>query len=133
MPKIKIKITIVCAVVIVFMVTVRVYYAITVPLDSDPIANRQMRTESMLLLCGSAAVQWISEHGRAPTTSEGLAVLPLQNFPLLDGWKQQIVYRARGVTAPLEFHIYSIGPNGVDEGGGGDDISFEKSQLSNLK
>ncbi|CUI06879.1 hypothetical protein BN2497_8535 [Janthinobacterium sp. CG23_2] len=37
------------------------------------------------------------------------------------------------MTAPLEFHIYSIGPNGVDEGGGGDDISFEKSQLSNLK
>jgi hypothetical protein len=109
------------------MVTVHLYHAITVPLDSDPIAARQMQTESMLWLCGLAAVQWISEHGRAPTTVEGLEVLPLRDFPMLDGWKQAIVYRAKGGNAPLEFHIYSIGPNGIDEGGGGDDISFKKS------
>jgi hypothetical protein len=123
----------VCLIVLALVALVHVYHVLTVPLDSDPIAGRQMQTKSMLWLCGSAAVQWTLEHGRAPTSSEGLGVLPLRGFPMLDGWKQPIVYRDKGVNAPLEFHIYSIGPNGIDEGGGGDDVNFEKSQLSNRK
>jgi hypothetical protein len=134
MQKIKVKkIVGTCLIILVLVIIVRFYDVLTVPLDSDPIADRQMQTDSMLWLCGSAAVQWTREHGRAPTSSEGLGVLPLRGFPMLDGWKQPIVYRARGASAPAEFHIYSIGPNGIDEDGGGDDVSFEKSQASNRK
>lgn len=47
---------------------------------------------------------------------------------LLDRWQRPFVYKVgvkvRGGTA-LGFRLYSLGPNGADENGGGDDISVE--------
>jgi hypothetical protein len=37
----------------------------------------------------------------------------------VDPWAHRYVYRARVDAPPL---VYSLGPNGVDEGGEGDDI-----------
>ena len=43
---------------------------------------------------------------------------------LLDPWEQVLVYRCPVNESPTGFRLYSIGPNGVDEKGGGDDISL---------
>lgn len=42
--------------------------------------------------------------------------------PFFDGWRQPFKYRCPGKHNPLSFDLYSIGPNGKDEQGEGDDI-----------
>ena len=76
-----------------------------------------------------ALESFIREHGRAPEESEGLAALVcarpgdaghcLSHLPK-DPWSHPYVYRRIG-RAP-GYMVYSIGADGVDEGGGGDDI-----------
>ena len=57
-----------------------------------------------------------------------------QNQPwILDPWGRPLVYRIhshegsfKGKVANLDrFELYSVGPNGIDEGGKGDDVSFD--------
>lgn len=43
-------------------------------------------------------------------------------LPLLDVWGQPIHYRCPSPLHPQGWDLYSIGPNGIDEGGYGDDI-----------
>jgi len=68
---------------------------------------------------------------RYPTESEGLAPLTSEasgilaaNPPIhaiaLDGWNRPFVYRMAGEARPV---LYSIGANGVDEHGAGDDLT----------
>jgi general secretion pathway protein G len=73
------------------------------------------------------------DNGRFPTTEEGLLALrtrpgALTNWqgPYLkkdpkDPWQRPYVYRSAG-THNNDYDLYSIGPNGIDENGGGDDI-----------
>jgi len=42
--------------------------------------------------------------------------------PFFDAWKKPFQYRFPGRHNIDLFEIYSVGPNGVDEGGGGDDL-----------
>jgi type II secretory pathway pseudopilin PulG len=68
---------------------------------------------------------------RYPTASEGLALLtsdasgilaanPPAQAIALDGWNRPFVYRMTGDARPV---LYSIGANGVDEHGAGDDLT----------
>ncbi|MEZ0229820.1 MAG: type II secretion system protein GspG, partial [Planctomycetota bacterium] len=41
---------------------------------------------------------------------------------VLDAWGHPIDYRRPGRVHPRGWDLYSFGPNGVDEGGEGDDI-----------
>lgn len=57
--------------------------------------------------------------------ARSLEIAPLQLSPsgeLLDSWGRPCVYEFREGT-DRTFRLYSIGPNGVDENGQGDDIS----------
>jgi len=73
--------------------------------------------------------------GRFPNTSEGLAALqaapvgagrkwrgPYLDGELADAWGNAYQYRFPGEHEPNEPDIWSNGPNGVNEDGGGDDI-----------
>lgn len=43
-------------------------------------------------------------------------------FPTVDAWGHSIQYRYPSVSGKDIVDVYSVGPNGIDEGGGGDDI-----------
>jgi type II secretion system protein G len=73
------------------------------------------------------------DNGRFPTTGEGLQALvknpanlpdwhaALDKVPL-DPWGNPYIYRCPG-TNGNDFDMYSTGPNGRDDHGGGDDIN----------
>ncbi|MCL2640902.1 MAG: type II secretion system major pseudopilin GspG [Phycisphaerales bacterium] len=78
------------------------------------------------------------EFDRFPTTDEGLEALI--NPPLTrngeelgsyldmdvaprDGWDQPFMYICPGVKNPKSYDLWSIGANGIDENGEGDDIT----------
>ena len=46
-----------------------------------------------------------------------------------DGWRQPLIYRPAGQGERAPFALYSIGPNGMDERGQGDDISFWSDEV----
>jgi general secretion pathway protein G len=72
-----------------------------------------------------------------PTTEEGLAALvtnpgtrPTWNHPYMDkmptdSWNNYFVYRCPGSNGAL-YDLYSMGPNGQDDGGGGDDVTLDQ-------
>lgn len=66
-------------------------------------------------------------HGRYPSEQEGLNALIgeyLDKGALKDSWLQSAIYKyrpAEGAT-PEVVLVYSVGENGIDENGGGDDI-----------
>ena len=69
-----------------------------------------------------------AKNGRYPTTNEGLSVALMltlgeagRDKHPLDPWGHAYIYRDRGDGRTPK--IYSFGPNGIDEDGGGDDIS----------
>jgi len=47
---------------------------------------------------------------------------------ILDAWNHPLVYRriptSKAVTKEKPFELYSTGPNGIDERGGGDDVGL---------
>ena len=71
--------------------------------------------------------------GRYPSTEEGLSALrtnpssvPGWKGPYLkkepkDPWGKVYVYKSPG-THNNDYDLYSVGPNGVDDNGGGDDV-----------
>lgn len=83
----------------------------------------------MLWLCGGAIDSWKKDHGRFPTTAEGFGLLGLRTNQPLDGWRQAIIYKDGELNSQHYFSLYSIGPNGIDEQGGGDDINFEPEMI----
>jgi len=54
------------------------------------------------------------------TTGGGPVLSPAGQ--LVDGWRRPLIIRGGGTTRPI---IYSVGPNGMDDGGTGDDIPPE--------
>jgi hypothetical protein len=103
--------------------SVLVINALRAPIDSDPVADRHMRTRSVVDACHGAVVFWSKENKRAPTTAEGLAVLGMKQAVPRDGYDRPLVYRHDAAGPPLQFVLYSLGVNGIDEHGGGDDVS----------
>jgi len=61
-----------------------------------------------------------SRNHRYPDANEGLGATLAANKRPVDPWGHPYVYRNRGSDKP---QMYSVGPNGVDEGGAGDDVS----------
>jgi hypothetical protein len=76
-----------------------------------------------LHICGVAIESWAKSHGRVPTEQEGFAVLEMKTRVPLDGWDRPILYKNVAAGAK-PFLVYSVGPNGRDEGGSGDDILY---------
>jgi hypothetical protein len=56
------------------------------------------------------------------TEGKGPYLRRMKSIP--DGWRQPLIYRPADQGGDAPFALYSIGPNGRDEGGHGDDISF---------
>ena len=77
------------------------------------------------------------ENGEYPSEREGLNVLiePSRHCPyfknpdvLLDPWKRRFVYKRIESASNSHYVMYSVGANGRDEGGEGDDIKFPRDQ-----
>lgn len=103
------------------------------PIDSGP-GFFVMRTESVVLLVGATLLSYKEDFGQFP---ESLSVLSedrdgggpyMRATEVVDGWKQPLVYRPAPGHHP-EFVLYSVGENGNDEGGAGDDISFWSKRI----
>ena len=94
-------------------------------------------TESLIYDMGMNLNQHRSTHGEFPAPLagglDGRSGSPCEfhesfldeSGRLLDYWKRPIVYRVHpaNLARPKpRFELYSLGPNGIDEGGAGDDI-----------
>lgn len=55
-------------------------------------------------------------------TSETAELLNRGTYPGRDAWGWYLRYRCPGVVHPQGWDLYSVGPNGFDERGDGDDI-----------
>lgn len=55
--------------------------------------------------------------------------LPLQSEVPLDGWQRPVVYRPPAAEGGA-FTLYSMGENGVDDGGEGDDIGGPEAETA---
>lgn len=111
------------AIVVALGVGSEVILTLRGPIDGDSVAFQQGRTRAVVELCHSAVVYWSAQNKRAPTTAEGLAVLGMKQAVPRDGYDRPLVYRHDDAGAPLQFALYSLGVNGIDENGGGDDVS----------
>ena len=71
------------------------------------------------------------ETGNLPNTETGISVLynSIQRYlfhPMLDPWHRPYIYKS--VANNSNYILYSIGKNGIDEAGNGDDLTtWEKS------
>lgn len=87
-------------------------------------------TKSIILSVGQALDLYVKDFGYYPSTEEGLIVLTKpgknKNFYIdqlkKDAWKQSLIYAKD--TDINSFVLYSIGKNGLDESGKGDDINY---------
>jgi len=50
---------------------------------------------------------------------------------LIDYWGHRVVYQCPADDPTYAFRLYSIGPNGIDEGGKGDDIDASRPMTGN--
>jgi len=86
-----------------------------------------------------ALTRFHADTGRWPTTQEGLEVLVIDeknivgwNGPYInrakvpiDRWGRPFLYRSPAAAKARPYELYSMGPNGLDDGGGGDDITAD--------
>lgn len=104
------------------------YALVKPPLDSNVDEHQRMQTIASLELVGGSLDAWVAQHGRVPSDQEALGVLELRVSPVRDGWGHPLVYRALPGYGGRPFQLRSVGPNGRDEGGEGDDIGFPVRQ-----
>jgi hypothetical protein len=114
MKALKWKGIVVAVVIAAAMIFIRPFFE---RIDSTPASQ----TESVLLIVGNSIDDWRDEHKRAPSTEEGVSLLSFNKSALSDGWGQPLIYRNMG-GEKSDYLLYSAGPNGRDENGGGDDI-----------
>lgn len=81
------------------------------------------RTQAELVMTGRALEGFKAEQGRYPTLEEDLQPSYARK-KARDGWGKDLVYRLRVGDQVRAFDLYSIGPNGIDEQGRGDDVDF---------
>jgi len=93
-------------------------------------ADAKGKTVARLDVLQIALDEFHKKNHRYPAASEGLNALrsetsgvleanPPYSAVALDGWNRPFVYRMAGEGPPI---LYSIGPNGIDEQGTGDDL-----------
>lgn len=101
---------------------------VTRPLDADGDLYHINTAKTELRFLKSALEAYRRDHGRYPTTKEGLAVLAVSGayieYLSTDPWNQPYLYRSLGTKAQA-YDFYSTGPNKIDERGVGDDIRPE--------
>ena len=87
-------------------------------------------TEASVMRVDVAVTLYQLDHKGAPPASLADLSLKTENYPNgyldgaalpLDGWDRALVYR----TVDGGYKLYSMGPNGEDDDGGGDDISSQ--------
>lgn len=99
-------------------------------------ADAKGKTIARLEVLRIALDEFYKKNQRYPADSEGLAALrsetrgvleadPPYRAVALDGWDRPFVYRIAGEGPPI---LYSIGPNGIDEQGAGDDMRAAASK-----
>jgi|HubBroStandDraft_5_1064220.scaffolds.fasta_scaffold641354_1 hypothetical protein len=91
-------------------------------LDSDP-GYKVNQAKTDIRAMRMAIDLFHAREGRYPTDSEGLSALVpvyLRSVPK-DPWIHAYIYRYEGTGMPS---LYSSGPNGSDEHGEGDDVTF---------
>jgi len=96
--------------------------AILFPTDNGPVEKTKVRLQSLTTLL----VTYKSKTGHFPTAAEGLGVAvdganlgaTARHSLVSDGWGAPFVYKTG--TPPI---IYSIGEDGLDNMGNGDDIA----------
>lgn len=90
--------------------------------------QRKRSTNTTLVDLGDAITMFRSEFNRYPRGLEEL-MPPQGNFLLykarvLDGWERPIKYQLLSAGGGDSFSLYSLGQNGIDEGGAGDDLNY---------
>ena len=122
--KIKLKYLSALILVLLGIFVTRFCYVILNPLDSDAEMQRLSKTLAVLKLCDNSLKTWIVENHQVPTSDEGLSVLKLSVYPVRDGWGRTLIYKEGLISESEKFNIYSVGPNGTDENGLGDDVIY---------
>lgn len=104
--------------------------------DADVAGTKQGWTHTYIQIISEGLNRFHKDMGRWPSTQEGLNVLfhnkgKLQawkgpyinrtNVPV-DRWGQPFIYRFPATLVGRTFDLYSVGPNGQDDGGRNDDI-----------
>ncbi len=96
------------------------------------------RTSATIEIVAQRLLWFGADHCHFPSTEDGLRALTSSSSsagqdrsyvkPALvtDGWGQPLVYRYPAEFGSEAFDLYSIGANGIDEHGGGDDVSSWK-------
>lgn len=96
------------------------------PIDRD---SKRTYTEMRILGVGLAVEEFYSDFNRYPSSQEGLLILRdgdevyLRDSNFMDSWGNELIYQ-ENANNDVPFSLYSKGPNGVDDGGFGDDISY---------
>jgi len=94
--------------------------------------QREKVTLSVLRIIGSDLEDYKKKHGQFPSSQEGLkAIYPNEGIAVEDGWRQRFVYSRNERPNDKPFNLYSIGANGIDESGSGDDLDFWKLKRTN--
>jgi general secretion pathway protein G len=107
-----------------------------------PEAAKESRVQSDFGTISVALQVYESRALRMPTTEQGLKALVekptiepipdsykdglLEDVPK-DPWGQEYKYRFPSQKSKKSFDLWSIGPNGIDDNGGGDDVGNWKS------
>lgn len=114
-----------CGLIGFVICVIAIAFVLTRPLlDSDEDAFRSMTTHSNLSLIGGSIEFWKGQHKRAPTDEENFSVLEMTTNTPPDGWGRPLVYKNLEVIGHGKFLLYSLGPNGIDENGSGDDVVY---------
>lgn len=89
--------------------------------EHDSTSKRGRRfTGQRLLICGPLYLNVVQTLPRDITLHPLFTLL--MTGDLLDGWGGEIHYRCPGVVNPSGWEVHSYGPDGVNDGGRGDDI-----------
>ena len=89
------------------------------------------KTRTEINMAGQAVSSYAQEHQHAPNDTEGLKLLTektangsapsyLKEVPM-DSWGHPLIYKLLDIKTQ-KFMIYSAGPDGIDNGGAGDDV-----------
>jgi hypothetical protein len=83
----------------------------------------RLRTEQRLVSVQEWISLWAKEEGRLPTDEEGLDVVLSRagQRPVFDSWRHPVRYRLADARRGCGF-AYSIGQDGRDDQGAGDDL-----------
>jgi len=87
------------------------------------------KTRHQLLVVEELLNRWHAIHSDFPENAAQLLTIIDTSIPdvarnrlLLDGWGHPMIYRHPSTHKGCDYDLYSVGPNGLDDGEGKDDI-----------